>query len=64
MVVLKDITKKWEWLVSGLETYLGDGKILVFVGSRADTEDLKCKLENHFLARRLLVKVESIHGDR
>ena len=64
VVVLKDAQMKWDWLVSELESCLGDGKILVFTGSRADTEDLRLKLGSHFQKRQLLVHLDCIHGDR
>lgn len=61
---MKDEAQKWSWLITEMETYLGDGKILVFVGSRADTEDLRLKLASHFRMRQLLVNIDSIHGDK
>jgi superfamily II DNA/RNA helicase len=64
VTILSDASHKWRWLVEAVETYVSEGKILVFVGSRADTDELAAKLNAHFSARQLLIGLDCIHGDR
>ena len=63
-VVLPDVNAKYAWLLETLETYLSDGKILVFVNGKLDVEELNKKLNAFFQSRQLLVTLSCLHGDK
>jgi superfamily II DNA/RNA helicase len=62
--VMNDPHMKWQWLVETIETDISDGKILIFVSSRADTEDLTSRLKTYFSHRHLDVALDCLHGDK
>ncbi|KAG5190312.1 putative DEAD/DEAH box RNA helicase [Tribonema minus] len=59
--VLPSDAAKWSWLTSELPGFVANGKVLIFVSSRAGCEEL-CK--SIAKDRRLQVEVGSIHGDK
>ena len=63
-LVLPDVNAKYAWLLETLETYLSDGKILVFVNGKLDVEELNKKLNAFFQSRQLLVTLLCLQGDK
>ena len=57
--VLPSDDAKWGWLAQRLEHFLAQGTLLIFVSTRASTEDLARSLTRHTGHR-----IEAIHGDR
>jgi ATP-dependent RNA helicase DDX42 len=62
--VLDVPTQRWQWLSSNIDEFVADGKVLVFVSSKADTEDVAKQLTLYFIARQLDIGVAFIHGDK
>ena len=55
---------KWAWLASQADDFIAEGKVLIFVNTRVDTEEVSKKIKLHFAQRQLLVGVECLHGDK
>ena len=62
--IVADQDAKWQWLSSRADEYVAEGKVLIFVLSKANTEELAASLRRHFAARQLDVGVECLHGDK
>ena len=57
--VLETADHKWGWLLGRLDHFQRQGTVLIFVSTRAASEDLAAKL-----SRQTGQRVEAIHGDR
>ncbi len=55
---------KWAWLAANADSFVADGKVLVFVSGKADTERVTKQLQAHFVTRMLDIGVDCLHGDR
>lgn len=62
--ILPDDGAKWGWLSSNLATFLGDGKVLVFVGNRAGCDELSGSINRLLGGSQTAPKCLSIHGER
>lgn len=56
--------EKWAWLVANADDFVAEGKVLVFVNTKLDTEQVGKQIRAHFAQRQLLVGVECLHGDK
>ena len=56
--------EKWAWLVANADDFVAEGKVLVFVNTKLDTEQVGKQIRAHFTQRQLLVGVECLHGDK
>jgi len=55
---------KLEWLSHRCDEFVAEGKVLVFVASKAGVESVAATLRQVFAARHLDVGVECLHGDK
>jgi len=55
---------RWAWLAENADAFTAEGKLLVFVKSRLDADAVAQRLQGHFEQRRLLCRVEVLHGER
>lgn len=55
---------KWRWLAANIDAFCAEGKVLIFVLSKAGTEELALQLKSLFTARQLDVSVDCLHGDK
>ena len=62
--LLPDEAAKWSWLSARIDDFAADGKVLIFVLSKAGTEELAQNLRAFFQARQLDVAVDCLHGDK
>lgn len=62
--VVADPKSKWQWLSQNLDEFVADGKVLIFVSTIIDTEDVCKELNRHFMQRQLDIQIDSIHGDK
>ena len=62
--VVDSPTKKWPWLTARIDDWVAEGKVLIFVGSKGDTDKLTESLKSFFLHRQLAVGVDCLHGDK
>jgi ATP-dependent RNA helicase DDX42 len=56
--------EKWLWLASEIDEFTAEGKVLIFVLSKDNTELLAKRLKDYFLARQLDIGVDCLHGDK
>lgn len=56
--------EKWLWLSTEIDAFAAEGKVLIFVLSKADTEVLTLRLKTLFARRELDVGVDCLHGDK
>jgi superfamily II DNA/RNA helicase len=63
-VIVPDSNAKWSWLSSRADEFVADGKVLIFVLSKAGTEELTSMLKSHFLRRQLAIGIDCLHGDK
>ena len=63
-MILPNDTEKWVWLSSNIDEFCADGKVLIFVLSKAGTEEVAERLRKYLQARQLDVGVECLHGDK
>ncbi|KAK8790867.1 hypothetical protein WA158_005498 [Blastocystis sp. Blastoise] len=59
VIMLDNYGLKWRWLESKIKRFDSLGKVLIFVSTRAETEELSDKV-----SVILGTKVESLHGDK
>ena len=59
IVILSDESMKWNWLTNKMPELLEEGKIIIFVNAKANTEELTTNLRAH-----LKINVEYLHGDK
>eukprot|EP01041_Mallomonas_annulata_P007324 gene7324-14939_t len=52
--VFSDMSHKWSWLCSSLDEFIAEGKVLIFSGTKSDTEEVGAGLRRHFAQRQLL----------
>ena len=64
IVFVNDEEGRWAWLASNADAFTAEGKLLVFVKSRIDADAVAQRLQRHFEQRRLLCRVEVLHGER
>lgn len=62
--VISSASGKWSWLTRRIDDWVAEGKVLIFVGSRVDTDTLAENLKKFFLHRQLAVGLDSLHGDK
>ena len=55
---------KWIWLSNNIDLFASEGKVLIFVLQKQDTETLVMKLKALFQARQLFISVDCLHGDK
>ena len=56
---------KYNWLITHVDEWLNEGKLLIFVNAKQETEDLSQNLKRYFADVRGLDVggIECIHGD-
>ena len=59
IIILPDEKMKWGWLTSKITGLLEEGKIIIFVNAKANTEELATNLRAN-----LKIGVEYLHGDK
>lgn len=57
-------TEKLHWLRSNIDAFAADGKVLIFVLSKAGTEEITAELKSLFARRQLEIGVDCLHGDK
>lgn len=62
--LLPNEQSKYQWLTSHIEDFAAEGKVLIFVLSKQNTEELTKNLKFYFASRMLSVNVDCLHGDR
>lgn len=62
IIVLSDEIMKWTWLTSNLSALLEQGKVIIFVNAKANTEELASSLRKHLIYPQ--IGVECLHGDK
>mmetsp|Transcript_32379 Transcript_32379/g.44361 ORF Transcript_32379/g.44361 Transcript_32379/m.44361 type:complete len:625 (+) Transcript_32379:410-2284(+) len=62
--LLPDEMSKWSWLSSRIDDFAAEGKVLIFVLSKAGVEELTKSLRAFFQSRQLDVVVDCLHGDK
>jgi ATP-dependent RNA helicase DDX42 len=62
--VMPHDTDKWVWLSNNIDLFASEGKVLIFVLQKQDTEALVSKLKALFQARQLFISVDCLHGDK
>ena len=62
--VMPHDSDKWVWLSNNIDLFASEGKVLIFVLQKQDTEMLVSKLKALFQARQLFISVDSLHGDK
>lgn len=62
--VVPSSTHKWQWLITRIDDWVAEGKVLIFVGSKSDTEALAKSLKDFFNQRQLDIGVDCLHGDK
>lgn len=55
---------KMHWLLNNIDEFAADGKVLIFVLSKAGTEEVTAELTSLFARRQLQIGVECLHGDK
>lgn len=61
--IFPNISSKHAWLMSHLDAFVADGKVLLFVSRIEDTEELRRSLTRYFQSRQLAIAIECLHGD-
>lgn len=62
--VMPHDSDKWVWLSNNIDLFASEGKVLIFVLQKQDTEALVSKLKALFQARQLFISVDCLHGDK
>jgi superfamily II DNA/RNA helicase len=57
-------SEKLHWLRSNIDEFAADGKVLIFVLSKAGTEEVTAELKALFARRQLQIGVDCLHGDK
>ena len=55
---------KLAWLKSNIDIFASEGKVLIFVLHKTETEELCSELRNYFKMRHFDINVDCIHGDK
>lgn len=62
--LVHDADHKWRWLSSRLDEFVAEGKVLVFVGTKSDAEEVGTGLRRYFASRQLVIGIDILHGDK
>jgi superfamily II DNA/RNA helicase len=57
-------SEKLHWLRGNIDEFAADGKVLIFVLSKAGTEEVTAELKALFARRQLQIGVDCLHGDK
>lgn len=57
-------SEKLGWLRANIDEFAADGKVLIFVLSKAGTEEVTFELKKWFQRRQLQINVDCLHGDK
>lgn len=63
-VLLPSQEDKWPWLATRIDEFAADGKVLIFVLSKAGTDEVAARLKAWFAGRQLDIGVDCLHGDK
>lgn len=62
--LVESVEDKWPWLAAHIDDFAANGKVLIFVLSKAGTEEVALRLRNWFVKRQLDIAVDCLHGDK